>query len=854
MKFDVERGLISKLLQTKDISTIKDSQIKQSFFTGDNYEVYKYIYETVLNTGEVPSVRVVNRAFPRYKLEKVEVSGKEVVGTEEGLKFWCEELKKKVRHNYIADSIEKVVSDLQSYETEDAYTKMKKAIAYIESEVTDSTDVDITKDTQSRKEHYLEKKKNKGMQGISTGLSKLDYITKGLKDSTLTTVIAGTGIGKTWLEIVLGSYMQLQNYSVLQCVTEMSEDIMRDRYEAMLFSMCYNTEFNYNAFKSGMLDLKTEKLFFEFLENDLPNFEPLIITTATGVMGLSADIDKYNPDIIMIDSAYLMEDDQGAKDDWLRVAHITRDLKKLAKRCKKPILINTQADKNTSKKTGPELGSIMYTQAIGQDCLPENTIILTDCGYKSVQRLENEVFKVFDGENYKKARCVFAGDKEVTTITYRGNEFSCSPNHKLYVYDEEVSNFVWKKAKDIEPMNDYLLEQNFVTTEGCEHLLHLDINKGRKEIKVPIEANYELGMLIGMFIGDGIFKPLDKGQVTISCGQDREYAEYCLQLVHKYFNIEGEIRTIKSSTSGNDELVATWYCVKLAYWFAFFCADETFEKTTRVGFCELNSEFRRGVLSGLIQSDGSCKSQVEIVSANYEVIRGANILFKSLGICTRYDFQLNSNKGKHRLRIMSYDLSKLNSSLVGYKKLEFENLVGTEMCGRLSKPKSYIQRICEKAKHLIADKNSPLFKSISLGSKNGELSQKYLEEISMQPYKFMQVEDVVTTDTKTKMWDIQVFDDDKRIITNGIVTHNSDDVWALYRDDIMRTDNEMGLKILKQREGSLGKILLNWDFNTMDFSEIYADTNDDEDEINNEEKSAKSDNTLNVMGDDSDEE
>lgn len=171
----------------------------------------------------------------------------------------------------------------------------------------------------------------------------------------------------TWLEIIMGSYLQLHNYRVLQCVTEMSEDIMRDRYEAMLFSMCYGEEFNYNAFKSGALSLKLEKQFFEFLENDLPNFEPLYITTATGVMGLSADIDKYDPDVIFIDSAYLMEDDQGAKDDWLRVAHITRDLKKLAKRCGKPILINTQADKNTSKKTGPELGSIMYTQAIGQD-------------------------------------------------------------------------------------------------------------------------------------------------------------------------------------------------------------------------------------------------------------------------------------------------------------------------------------------------------------------------------------------------------------------------------------------------------------------------------------------------------
>lgn len=367
MKYDVEVGFISKLLQTKDILTVKDSQIKSNFFTGDNRPAYDYIYNSVMETGDVPSVRAFKQHFPRYKLETVEVEGKAVVGTEENLKYWCTELKRKVKHNYLADSMEKVISDLQDYKTEDAYNLMKKSIAYVESEVTETTDVDITKDTQSRKEHYLEKKKNKGMQGYPTGFSKLDYITKGLKDCTLTTVIANTGIGKTWLEIIMGSYLQLQNIRVLQGVTEMSEDIMRDRYEAMLFSMCYNIPFNYNAFKSGMLDNKTEKQFFEFLENDLPYFEPLNIVTATGVMGLSADIDKYNPDVIFIDSAYLMEDDQGAKDDWLRVAHITRDLKKLAKRCKKPIIINTQADKNTSKKTGPELGSIMYTQAIGQD-------------------------------------------------------------------------------------------------------------------------------------------------------------------------------------------------------------------------------------------------------------------------------------------------------------------------------------------------------------------------------------------------------------------------------------------------------------------------------------------------------
>ena len=69
MKFDVELGFISKLLQTKDILTVKDSHIKSDFFTGDNRTAFEYIYDNVMETGEVPSVRAFQQQFPRYKLE-----------------------------------------------------------------------------------------------------------------------------------------------------------------------------------------------------------------------------------------------------------------------------------------------------------------------------------------------------------------------------------------------------------------------------------------------------------------------------------------------------------------------------------------------------------------------------------------------------------------------------------------------------------------------------------------------------------------------------------------------------------------------------------------------------------------
>jgi replicative DNA helicase len=365
--YNIERGLISKILETKDIISVKDAQIKVSFFTGEHRRAFQYIYDSVIKTGEVPTVRAFEQKFPNYQLESIEQDGVEIVGNEENIKYWCDELRNKVKHNSLAEAVEEAVKDIEDFDTEKAYKRLKQEIAFIESEVVETNDIDITKNTEDRKQAYLRKKESKGMLGLPYPFGNhLNYITKGMKDETLITIIGNTGVGKTWIEIIIGAYCQLQNCRVLQFVTEMSDEIMRDRYEAMLFSMCYGA-LNYNSFKSGALSIDQELTFFEFLENDLPNFEQLIITTATGVMGVSAEIEKYDPDIILIDGAYLMEDDQGAKDDWLRVAHITRDLKKLSKRVHKPIVINTQADKNTSKKIGPELDSIMYTQAIGQD-------------------------------------------------------------------------------------------------------------------------------------------------------------------------------------------------------------------------------------------------------------------------------------------------------------------------------------------------------------------------------------------------------------------------------------------------------------------------------------------------------
>lgn len=440
-QYSIERGFISKLIESKDFKLLKDQQIQPFFLTGDNKRVFLYIQEQFKTTGEVPTPRVLKQKFPSYELETHEIDGSTIVGTDETLLYWCKELRTKAKHNRLADITEDVAEKLDNGETEEAYAIMKKGVWKIEDEIVESSSVDITKNTEYRKQAYLERKKNKGMIGISTGIPHLDYILKGLIKETLTTLIAGTGVGKTWFLVLLGAYAQLNGYKVCVFITEMSTELMQDRFEAMLFGMMYG-DFSYENFKSGSLNLETENLYFEFLEDDLPKLEPLIIETATGISSVVSVIEREKPDLVLVDGAYLMEDEQGAKDDWLRVTHITRDLKKTAKNWHLPIVINSQADKNTSKKTGPELGSIMYTQSIGQDsdnvlALFRDEIMINDkeMGVKVLKQREGVLGKViinwdFNHMNFKSIYSESSANDE-----FSGDEATPEENDKIMSVD-----------------------------------------------------------------------------------------------------------------------------------------------------------------------------------------------------------------------------------------------------------------------------------------------------------------------------------------------------------------------------------------------------------------------------------
>ena len=124
------------------------------------------------------------------------------------------------------------------------------------------------------------------------------------------------------------------------------------RYEALMF-WCPGCE---NERGNGGLHMRAF-----FLSTD--------ITSAMTVSGVQAKVQQYDPDVVVIDGAYLMQSELSGviPQSPQALTDISRSLKRLAQSSKKPIIATTQSSLRRSKG-GLTADSLMYTQAWGQDC------------------------------------------------------------------------------------------------------------------------------------------------------------------------------------------------------------------------------------------------------------------------------------------------------------------------------------------------------------------------------------------------------------------------------------------------------------------------------------------------------
>lgn len=394
----VELQIINKILQDRSLLLIKQNSLNSNYF--QNYEQeFNFIIEHYEKYKKVPDETTFLDNFPEFDILRIDENDSYLVN--------------KIKENYLFKELVPVVKEtakLAEINSNDAVNYLRGKIESL-STLTHSGIVayDIVKNAQERLNDFLEREKNKGLIGITTGIKELDDILYGWVADDNSVIIARTNQGKTWLLFFFMMSAFRSGKRVLIYSGEMSELMVGYRFDTLYGN------FSNTGMLTGNLENKKEN-YVNYLD-DLQKQDGFIVVTPAMLGGKRLDIpllkeliEKYKPDIVGVDQLSLMGDYRQTRNDSLRHVqkNISEDLYLVAQEYGIPVISVAQANREVLKgkeSTIPGLGNIAEADAIGQNSTRVISMMQTDDAVKlkivknRYGRVGDEIILIWDIDN-----------------------------------------------------------------------------------------------------------------------------------------------------------------------------------------------------------------------------------------------------------------------------------------------------------------------------------------------------------------------------------------------------------------------------------------------------------------------
>jgi replicative DNA helicase len=365
-----ERELCQALIRDDaGFKTLSKYKIKPEYFHTEK-SLYDYILRHFDRHGKMPDAAAIQTgADPLFEVEE----------PGNPLSYYCEELIKIRRRDIAVKATKEAAKKLENDkdpECVDAWMRaVTKAVFQIESDLTESTDILIDSKDRANTvlERYNERLENVGVSGLPFPWDFLSGETGGMQAGDVDVISANTGVGKTWVLLLIAHHLWLQGKKVLLISKEMSGDAIEDRFHSLHFKLAYK------MFRQARLDdsvfevwkAQAEKMW----EEDSRRFVVVddVTNDKAGVMDIEAKIVEYKPDIAMVDGIYLVSDDSGDDLDWKSVGRVIIRLKRVLRKYGIPGVVTTQNKDLSGKNRGGKPGSgrattddLAYTKEISR--------------------------------------------------------------------------------------------------------------------------------------------------------------------------------------------------------------------------------------------------------------------------------------------------------------------------------------------------------------------------------------------------------------------------------------------------------------------------------------------------------
>lgn len=353
---NIENGLITKIVESGDYRTPIKARINRKFFTGSGGEVYEWLMAHAMEYRKTPTVEALTRQFQDWEPEKAE----------EPIQYFIDQLKERQRYNMILKvANEELGPAMESRDANTAQEILFRLCSSLNTEVNVSDDINLADFAEQLMELYEHKEKNLGVDGIPFPWDLANEATGGMHGKELITIAAKSGVGKTWFEVIIMVFMAMAGYRVLFISKEMDAPPIATR------SVSTGMKFPYQELRTGRLGDIGKKLYFEKLQSDTERewMKNIIISADDSagdtLLAIQAKVEEHNPDVVMIDGAYLIE--EKAESEWVKTKAITRGIKQMARRTNKPFIIATQLNRTAKQGKKADQDSLAFGASFYND-------------------------------------------------------------------------------------------------------------------------------------------------------------------------------------------------------------------------------------------------------------------------------------------------------------------------------------------------------------------------------------------------------------------------------------------------------------------------------------------------------
>lgn len=355
-----ESELINAIIESKDIKLALASRIDHVFETyRDEWTWIKKYYDKY---SQIPDRAKIKREFPGFDFVK----------TEGSLQYYIDEAHKATAAADIKASIAAMVND---YKT-DPYRAAQRLAAQMNQIIKESgavKDIDLVGDANERvdvlRERVQRNENGETVLGIPTGIEPIDVHFGGGQPGDQITIMAASGMGKSWLARLIAARAWLYGYRPLVISMEMNKEQEGYRLDTIL-----NQGANFrNSQISHGRNIDPEE-YSTWVKETFDGKHPFYLVTNEGMEAcdqsvIEAKVMQFKPDLVIIDYIGLLDEASGITSETDKIRTLSKAFKRMAVKYQIPFYTVTQVTMKDDEnmKRAPHLNEIAWSKSLGFD-------------------------------------------------------------------------------------------------------------------------------------------------------------------------------------------------------------------------------------------------------------------------------------------------------------------------------------------------------------------------------------------------------------------------------------------------------------------------------------------------------